>query len=56
MMFHSELEKMYQAWQQGNSQFVHDWAYFVQYAARWNKVSYEEMLQVLQQCKWFKQK
>jgi hypothetical protein len=55
MMYHCELEKMYQAWQQGNDQYVHDWAYFVQYAARWNKVSYEEMLQTLQQYRWFKQ-
>jgi len=56
MMFNNELERMYQAWQQGNNQFVYDWAHFVHYAARWNKVSDEEMLHFLQQCKWFKQK
>lgn len=54
-MFHNELKKMYQAWQQGDDQYVLEWARFVEYAARWNQVSSEEMLYILQQCEWFKQ-
>lgn len=53
-MFESELQRMYQAWQQGNENYVRDWADFVEYAAKWNKTSGDEIMRQLQKYYWFK--
>jgi len=53
-MFNSELQKMYQAWQQGNENYVRDWYSFVEYASRWNRETIEQTLEQLNKCRWFK--
>lgn len=53
-MFNSELQKMYQAWQQGNENYVCDWYAFVEYAANWNRETAEKTLEQLSKCRWFK--
>lgn len=54
MMFESELHHMYQAWQQGQDNYVLDWKRFVEWAAAWNRTSTDQMLTVLKQYSWFK--
>jgi len=54
MMFGNELQKMYQAWQQGNDNYGRDWAAFVEYAARFNHTTGDEMMRELQKHYWFK--
>jgi hypothetical protein len=54
MMFESELIKMYHAWLQGQQDYVPDYKKFVEWAAMWNKVTYEIMMEELSQYKWFK--
>ena len=54
MMFESDLIKMYHAWLQGQSDYTPDYSKFVEWAAMWNKVSYEIMMEELSQYKWFK--
>ena len=54
-MFNSELHRMYQAWQQGNDNYVRDWVRFVEWAASWNNTTSEEVLKQLEKCYWFKQ-
>lgn len=56
MMNESELQRMYQAWQQGNDHFLQDWYYFAQYAARLNDTNTEIMLETLQKYHWFEKK
>ena len=45
---------MYHAWLQGQSDYTPDCGKFVEWAAMWNKVSYEIMMEELSQYKWFK--
>lgn len=52
-MNESELHRMYQAWQQGNENYVRDWAAFVEWAANWNKTTGDEVMRQLQKCHWF---
>lgn len=52
-MFESELIKMYHAWLQGQGT-SHDWQQFVKWAAMWNKVTYEIMMEELFKYTWFK--
>ena len=54
MMFESELMKMYHAWLQGQSDYRPDYKKFVEWAAMWNKVTYEIMMEELQKYRWFK--
>ena len=55
MMFESELIKMYHAWLQGQQDYAPpDYKKFVEWAAMWNKVTYEIMMEELSQYKWFK--
>lgn len=54
MMFESELIKMYHAWLQGQADYQPDYGKFVEWAAMWNKVTYEIMLEELSQYTWFK--
>ena len=53
-MFESELHKMYQAWQQGNDNYIRDWYNFVEHAARWNNTSGDVIMKELQKYYWFK--
>lgn len=53
-MFASELHRMYQAWQQGNDNYVRDWHNFVEWAAKWNNTTNEKILQDIEKCRWFK--
>lgn len=53
-MFNNELQRMYQAWMQGNDNYVRDWYNFAEWAARWNSQSVESVLAQLEQCQWFK--
>ena len=50
----NELQRVYQAWQQGNEHYVKDWFYFAQYAARINNTNTEIMLKTLEKYYWFK--
>jgi hypothetical protein len=54
MMFESDLIKMYHAWLQGQADYRPDYQQFVKWAAMWNKVSYEIMMEELSRYKWFK--
>jgi hypothetical protein len=49
-----ELHHMYQAWLQGNENYVRDWAKFVEWAAQWHKTTGDEVMRVLQKTYWFK--
>ena len=51
----SELQKMYQAWQQGNEHYAKDWYYFVEWAARHNNTNGDVIMRELQKHYWFKQ-
>lgn len=51
-MFESDLYKMYNAWLQG--QISPDWERFIEWAAMWNNVSYDIMMEELFKYKWFK--
>ena len=53
MMFESDLLKMYHAWLQGQSCYPKS-EEFIKWAAMWNKVTYEIMLEELNKYKWFK--
>jgi hypothetical protein len=52
-MFESELQRMYQAWMQGNQNYIHDWANFVECAARWNNTTGDVIMRELQKYHWF---
>jgi hypothetical protein len=54
MMNSNELFKMYQAWQQGNENYVRDWVNFVEWAAKWNQTTCDEIMKELQKHYWFK--
>ena len=53
-MFESELQRMYQAWMQGNEHYIRDWADFVEWAARWNNTTGDAIMRELQKYHWFK--
>jgi hypothetical protein len=53
-MYESELHRMYQAWQQGNDNYVRDWANFVEWAAKWNNTTGDVIMRELQKYYWFK--
>jgi len=53
-MFESHLLHMYQAWMQGNDNYVRDWQRFITLAAVWNDTSTNNMLSELKKYKWFK--
>lgn len=55
MISASELQKMYQAWQQGNEHYARDWADFVDWAAKWNQTTGDVIIRELQKHYWFKQ-
>ena len=48
-----ELQKMYQAWQQGNENYARDWADFVEWAARWYQTTGDAIVRELQKHYWF---
>jgi hypothetical protein len=52
-MTESQLQHVYQAWQQGNEHYVRDWSYFVEYAAKKFNTTGDRVIQVLQRCHWF---
>ena len=53
MYFEGELQKMYQAWQQGNQNYIRDWASFVEQAAKWNNTTGDVIMRELQKYHWF---
>lgn len=53
MMNSSEIFKMYQAWQQDNEHYARDWIYFVEWAARFNNTTCDEVIRELQKHYWF---
>lgn len=53
-MFESQLQQMYQAWMQGNENYIHDWAIFVEQAAKWNNTTGDIIMRELQKYYWFK--
>ena len=53
-MFESELQRMYQAWMQGNEHYIRDWANFVEWAAKWNNTTGDVVMKELQKYYWFK--
>lgn len=52
-MTESQLQHIYQAWQQDNDNYKRDWSYFVEYAARHLNTTGDKVMQVLQRCYWF---
>ena len=54
LMDDRHLLHMYQAWQQGIDNYVLEWRSFVEFAARHNKKTLEEMELFLKQTKWFR--
>ena len=50
----SNLHHMYQAWQQGNENYVRDWSKFVEWAAEWNRTTTENVMKELTKHYWFK--
>jgi hypothetical protein len=47
------LHHMYQAWQQGNDNYVRDWVEFVEFAARQNNTTTDAIIRELQKHYWF---
>ena len=52
-MYERELQHMYQAWQQGNSDYINNWAKFVELAAKQTGRRADEIMSVLQKTYWF---
>jgi len=50
----NNLQHMYQAWMQGNENYVQDWAKFVEWAARQNNTTSDNIMRELQKYSWFK--
>ena len=44
---------MYQAWCQGQDDPVRDWSHFVEWAAKWNNTTGDQIMKVLQTTYWF---
>lgn len=53
MISNRELEHMYQAWQQGQEDYVRNWASFVEWAAKLNNTTGDVVMRELQKCHWF---
>lgn len=49
----NNLQHMYQAWRQGNEDYVRDWAFFVELAARENNTSCDRVMDELKKYHWF---
>ena len=49
----NNLQHMYQAWRQGNENYVRDWAFFVEWAAIQNNTTTDIIMKDLQQYSWF---
>jgi hypothetical protein len=48
------LHHQYQAWSQGLDDPERDWSYFVEWAAKMNNTSQDNVMRVLQTTYWFK--
>ena len=48
-----QLQRMYQAWQQGIRDPAKDWDIFVELAAKQLNMSGDKIIQILQRCHWF---
>lgn len=53
-MMQNSLHHMYQAWLQGNENYIRDWANFVEWAAKLNNTTSDSIMRELQKCHWFK--
>lgn len=51
-----QLQHMYQAWIQGNTDYIGDWQKFAVWAASFNINTAEEILEHLKNCHWAKMK
>jgi hypothetical protein len=49
-----DLYHIYQAWIQGNDQYIRDWAKFVELAAQQNNTTGDVIMRELQKYSWFK--
>ena len=47
------LQHMYQAWMQGQENYVRDWYDFVEWAAKMNNTTGDAVMRILQTCHWF---
>ena len=47
------VQSMYQQWQQGNQEYIHRWADFVELVARETKTSQDQVMRELQKTYWF---
>jgi hypothetical protein len=47
------LHHIYQAWQQGNENYVIEYKEFVIYSSKQMNMSFDEMLDLLKRYKWF---
>lgn len=54
MLDSRSLQHMYQAWQQGNENYIRDWYAFVEFAARQYSTTGDVVMRELQKYYWFK--
>lgn len=54
MLDSRSLQHMYQAWMQGNDQYVRDWYNFVEFAARQCNTTGDTVMRELQKYSWFR--
>ena len=54
MISEQQLHHMYQSWCQGQDDPDRDWSYFVEWAAKWNNTTGDQIMKVLQGTYWFK--
>jgi hypothetical protein len=52
-MDEQQLQRMYQAWQQGIKDPARDWDIFVELAAKQLNISGDKIIKILQRCHWF---
>ena len=48
------LQHMHQAWQQGNDNYERDWKRFVEFASSILCTPKDDIMVILQRCRWFK--
>jgi hypothetical protein len=53
MLDQRSLQHMYQAWIQGNQNYIRDWYYFVEFAAKQCGTSGDNIMRELQKYSWF---
>jgi len=53
-MLGQHLHNMYQQWQQDNDQYIEDWSFFVELAAKEYHTSQDEIIRELQKYSWFR--